>query len=407
MVMKTDSELLAAYAEEDNEAAFAELVARHTDMVYRACFRMLGDIPDAEDAAQATFIVLARKWRTIRINGDLSSWLYGVARRTALLALRNRGKRNNLEKEVREMDQVEDRHISSPQDDEAVLEHIDRELAALSQIQRQAVILRYLKGFGEKEAAEVAGCPVGTLSRRASEGLANLRTRLAKCGFAVGMTSLAGILEAEARMGAPETLLHSILAACKVPAAGAAGAAAASGNAALLAKGVLKMMFWGKIGAMAATVAAVAIAGTGVTVGVEMAANAKSSQGSHAEKGRNMKQQDNPILQYILQMLYQAQQDRATELILEPVKDGKMPIRYKVDGTWREFAPPPSGIRSDAVAELGRLAGVSEVAFPKEGIIDTVFSGVRLRWKMSMKSAEAECVLTPVAEGGSAPSSRI
>ena len=103
------------------------------------------------------------------------------------------------------------------------LENLDRELGALSAIQREAVILRYLKGYSEKEAARIAGCPQGTLGRRASDGIARLRKRLAKQGFALGTTVFLGLLEAEARAAVPQTLLPSIVAASKVAAASAAG----------------------------------------------------------------------------------------------------------------------------------------------------------------------------------------
>jgi type II secretory ATPase GspE/PulE/Tfp pilus assembly ATPase PilB-like protein len=103
-----------------------------------------------------------------------------------------------------------------------------------------------------------------------------------------------------------------------------------------------------------------------------------------------------PTKQFTLLVLFQAQQDRATELVIVPTTGGG--IRYKVDGTWRDFSPPPAHILPGVVAELGRLAGLPEDAFPQQGIIDMAFSGVRLRWRLQMQSAEAECVLTPITE---------
>src|SRR5262245_53590624 len=77
----TDAELLADYAATASERAFDEIVSRHGAMVFRTCLRLLGNSHEAEDAAQAAFIVLARRPRAVR--SDLSTWLHWVARNTA------------------------------------------------------------------------------------------------------------------------------------------------------------------------------------------------------------------------------------------------------------------------------------------------------------------------------------
>jgi len=105
-----------------------------------------------------------------------------------------------------------------------------------------------------------------------------------------------------------------------------------------------------------------------------------------------------PIKRFTLLVLLQAQQDRATDLVIASATAERSPIRYKVEGTWYDMSPPPSHILPDVAAELGRLAKLSEGAFPQEGFINMAFSGVRLRWKLKRTSAEAECVLTPNAE---------
>ena len=109
-----------------------------------------------------------------------------------------------------------------------MLQVLDRELAALSPLLRQAVVSRYLQGNSEKQAAERAGCPQGTLGRRASNGIAILRKRLAKRGVVVGGSALVGLLTSEASAAIPETLLPSILATVK--AAAAAGGAGSGGE---------------------------------------------------------------------------------------------------------------------------------------------------------------------------------
>src|SRR6266702_1056054 len=80
----TDRRLLDDFSAHRDEAAFAALVARHGPMVLRLCRRVLSHEKAAEDAFQATFLVLARNTRSIRKRRSLSSWLYGVAHRTAM-----------------------------------------------------------------------------------------------------------------------------------------------------------------------------------------------------------------------------------------------------------------------------------------------------------------------------------
>ena len=99
--VRTDTELVAAYLKTNDEAAFGELMARHQAMVYRACLRMIGDHHEAEDAAQAVFITLARKASSLW-ERELSSWLYGVARRISLEVLRRRARQQKRATEAAE-----------------------------------------------------------------------------------------------------------------------------------------------------------------------------------------------------------------------------------------------------------------------------------------------------------------
>jgi len=102
-----------------------------------------------------------------------------------------------------------------------------------------------------------------------------------------------------------------------------------------------------------------------------------------------------PIKRFTLLVLFQAQQDQATELTISP-KPSQPLIRYKVGGTWHDMSPPPPQILPAVVDGLGRLAAFTKRPFPKEGLIDVPYSGVRLRWIISMTSAEDDCVLTAV-----------
>ena len=274
VAMRTDQELLAAYAATGEESAFAELVARHGRMIFRTCQRALGSEHDAEEAAQAVFLVLARKARALRSEGELAAWLHRVARNVAHLALRSRARRSRHEAEaamVRET-QDEGRGAMGGSEKADVAALLDRELDALPTAQRQAVLLRYLEGHSVEEAARMAGCPSGTLGWRASEGLERLRQRLCSRGQVLSAAALAALLGAETAAAAPASLLPSILLVPKLAAAGAA-AGAAGGTASLLAEGVVKMMFWAKVKVAAAVCAAVlAVGGGGGAMAVKLLA---------------------------------------------------------------------------------------------------------------------------------------
>jgi RNA polymerase sigma factor (sigma-70 family) len=174
MNTRTDSDLMAAYADACDENAFAELVARHQRMVYRVCLRMLRHHQEAEDATQAVFLVLLNKASRLTRTGELTGWLYGVARNVCLEALRKRARRQ----EEAMLDETEEPAVEEYRPaHEEVMPFLDEELAGLTGVLRQAVVLRYLQGYSQAEAARHADCSEVTLSVRASRGIERLRQR--------------------------------------------------------------------------------------------------------------------------------------------------------------------------------------------------------------------------------------
>lgn len=107
---------------------------------------------------------------------------------------------------------------------------------------------------------------------------------------------------------------------------------------------------------------------------------------------------DGPIQRFTHLLLFGAQQDHATELVVAPAASDRSPIRYKVEDTWYDWSPPPAHILLAVVAELGRLAAFTRRPFPKEGLINVAYSGVRLRWFIRMASADGDIILTPVEQ---------
>src|SRR5262249_30842906 len=188
-----DRELLERFASRRDQDAFAVLVRRHGPMVLGVCRSVLGQAQDAEDASQATFLVLARKAGGLQRPEAVGPWLHGVAYRLALrvrsAAQRNevRGARGDLRGSV------------APAADLIVREDhtlLHKELARLPARYREPLVLCYLQGSTRDEAAQQLGCPVATLKSRLERGRKLLRTRLARRGLGLP-AALTGLLLSE------------------------------------------------------------------------------------------------------------------------------------------------------------------------------------------------------------------
>jgi len=231
----TDGELLERFAARREEAAFAVLVQRHGPMVWGVCRRVLQDAHQAEDAFQATFLVLVRKARSIRKHESLGSWLYGVAYRVAAKARARAKTRSARERRFVEMPRPD------PLDEMTWLELravLDEELSRLPEKYRAPVVLCYLEGKTHEQAARQLGCPRTSLSSRLSRARTLLQQRLATRGLALSAGLLATVLVEKAVAEVPALLLLSTIRA----ATHIAGAGAVSPQAASLAEGVLKTM---------------------------------------------------------------------------------------------------------------------------------------------------------------------
>jgi RNA polymerase sigma factor (sigma-70 family) len=173
----TDSELLHAYAARRDESAFTELMRRHSGLVWGVCRRCLAREQDAEDAFQATFLVLSRKAESIRAGKSLPSWLFGVARRSALLI---------RERSNRPVPQREPIPAPDPADEAAAAETcaiILDEVRRLPEKHRLPLLLCGLEGLTKAEAAQRLGWKEGTVSGRLGRARQQLRRRLERRGL--------------------------------------------------------------------------------------------------------------------------------------------------------------------------------------------------------------------------------
>jgi RNA polymerase sigma factor (sigma-70 family) len=227
--------LLHRFAGDRDQAAFALLVERHGPLVLGVCRRVLGTVHDAEDAFQATFLVLARKAGSIRDPDLLGNWLYGVATRIARKARASMHRRQTQERQVSLLPALAAPASTADPDLGPVL---DEELARLPEKYRAALVLCYLQGKTNEEAARLLRWPTGTVKGRLARARDLLRNRLVRRGLrASALVLVAYLTEARANAGIPAELVQATAQAS----AGfvGSGTATASPTAARLAEAVL------------------------------------------------------------------------------------------------------------------------------------------------------------------------
>jgi RNA polymerase sigma factor (sigma-70 family) len=255
---RRDGELLAAFVARRDEGAFATLLERHGPLVLGVCRQVLGDAHDAEDAFQATFLVLARKAASVRGHESLAAWLHRVAVNVSRTARLSAARRRAHER------QAVPRARAVPAADEAVRDWqpiLHEEVARLPHKYRVPVVLCYLEGKTHGEAARQLGWPLGTVKGRLARARDLLRTRLARRGVALtaaGLTALLG--ESAATATVPPALLGLTLRAAMTFAAGGAMAGAAVPAGALaLARTTLQAAMGTKLLAVVALLLAVGL----------------------------------------------------------------------------------------------------------------------------------------------------
>jgi len=240
-----DGELLECFISRRDEGAFEALVRRHGPMVLGVCRRVLHNEADAEDAFQATFLVLVRKAVSIRPRGMVGNWLYGVAHTTALKARAMNTKQLAKAREAA----ARLKPAAATETWEASHALLDQELKVLPDKYRAAIVLCDLEGKSIKDAARQLGCPAGTIGTRLARGRSLLARRLARQGIALsGGIIAAAMAQGTATAGVPPLLVSSTIKAAAMVAAGqAVQAGVVSAKVAALTQGVLKAMLMTKL----------------------------------------------------------------------------------------------------------------------------------------------------------------
>lgn len=267
----TDSQLLRRFAVHRDAAAFAELVNRHGPLVWGVCRRQLPQFADAEDAFQATFLVLVRKAGTIRRPKRLGNWLYGVACRIAAkarVAAATRAAREQVaarEPAVEPVDEVLWRDVRTL---------LDEEVQRLPDRYRAAFVLCYLEGLTNQEAARRLGCPEGTIVSRLAWARRRLHSRLVQRGLTLSLVALESVLLQSNAVAVP---VHLVARMTQLPVTGTISASVAA-----LVREVLQSMWWTRATTGLVICLTVAAVGTGMFAYLARAQDARAPASDQA-----------------------------------------------------------------------------------------------------------------------------
>lgn len=207
----SDQQLLRDYAEQQSETAFAELVRRHVDFVYSAALRMVRDPHVAEDVTQAVFIALSQQASRLTDHPVLSGWLHRTSQNIAAKTIRADVRRRAREKEAMAMNEL--LSIETYATWEQIAPHLDPALGQLSDLDRDALLLRYFQRQSAREMAQTLGTTEDAAQKRVSRAVDRLRELFMQQGITVGTSGLGVVLSANAVHAAPAGLIAAVTSA--------------------------------------------------------------------------------------------------------------------------------------------------------------------------------------------------
>jgi RNA polymerase sigma factor (sigma-70 family) len=234
----SDMELLRDYDRQGSEAAFAELVQRHINLVYSVAFRHVGIAAHAEEITQAVFVILARKAASLRPDTVLEGWLHETTRLTALSFLRGERRRQFREQEAYMQSTLQEPADAVAWNQLAPL--LDEAMSRLGKKDRDAVMLRFFKDKNVCEVAAALRVSEAVAQRRVLRAVEKLRRFFTKRGVVLPAAVLTAAISANSVQAAPALLAKTATAVAITK------GAAASGSTLTLIKGALKIMAWAK-----------------------------------------------------------------------------------------------------------------------------------------------------------------
>jgi RNA polymerase sigma factor (sigma-70 family) len=253
-----DSVLLREYSENRSDEAFTALAERHLNLVYSVALRQAGNPQDAQEIAQAVFIILARKAESLRNDKALASWLFQTTRLTA-----NNFIRSGIRRQYREQEAYMQSLLNDPTDDtwRRIAPMLDAAVGALAEKDRCAILLRFYEDQNLRDVGVTLGASEDAAEKRVARALEKLRKIFLKHGVDSTTAAIAGTISANFVHAAPAGLAHTISSVA------IAKSAAASSTTFTLVKGALKIMAWTKTKtAIVAGAALLLTAGTATVV---------------------------------------------------------------------------------------------------------------------------------------------
>ncbi len=288
----SDQQLLHADADRHADAAFAELVRRHVDIVYSAARRMIGEEQSARDTTQAVFLALAQNAASLAQHPVLSGWLHCTARNLAAKSVRAEVRRRACEQEAATMNQLLSAESEVPW--EFIAPHLDAALGELSDSERDAVMLRYFENKSAPEMAGILGISSEAAQKRVGRGVERLRDYFANHGLTIGGSGLIVLISTNAVQAAPVGLATAISAAVAVAGTTLATAATATAAKAIAMTTLQKTLV---------TATIIALAGGGIY---------KARQATQLrERIQSLQQQQAPLNEQIQAL--RGQRDEATQ----------------------------------------------------------------------------------------------
>jgi RNA polymerase sigma factor (sigma-70 family) len=330
----SDADLLQRFVDQNDQTAFESLVWRHGPLVMGTCRRMLRDVHDAEDAFQATFLVLFRKAGSIRSRRSLGSWLFKVAYRVALRARARTTGRH--EQEQARLDPP------SPESGTDPLGHdvrpiLDEQLQCLPEKYRAPLVLHYLEEMTVAQVAEELGWPTGTVSVRLDRAKRLMRKRLLARGLA--LSAAAASMELGQSMASAQPTAALVAATVRAALADAAAQLPGTVSPSIvdLVKGEVQTMFLTQIKLAAALIVTACLV-VGVAVGALQALTSSATEPSAVQKAPA--QDSSP----------------SSGKAAAPVPEGKVSDLL-----------PPGALARMGISRFRHLTGVTAVAYSPDG----------------------------------------